>query len=147
VSTEIRYGDCAKASELFSLSLDGELDPFQSRRLERHLGSCAACRWQTARLEAITSMLRAAPLEPAPAFVPPRSDWRRRLLRNGVPVAAALAALSLGLGLVQGSVSGSGGRTTPALTAFAVSKQAQITYAPQPQPQQPYANAVVVWAP
>lgn len=138
---------CSRSLELFSLSLDGELDPLQAYQLGRHLGACASCRRKTARLEALTRLLRAAPLAPAPAFAMPRRDWRRRFFQRGIPAAAALSVLALGLGLLHGSTEPGGRLTVPGVTAPAASEQAQITYAIQPQPQQTYANATLLWSP
>ncbi len=142
-----KSGDCASALELFSISLDGELDPLQAYQLGRHLGACAPCRQTTTRLDALTSVLRAAPFEPAPEFVMPRRAWRRRLFQRGIPAAAALSVLALGLGLLHGSAEPRGGLIVPGTTVPVATEQAQVTYAIQPQPQQIYASASVAWTP
>ena len=134
--------DCNTARELLSLSLDGELDAFGRLRLDRHLGDCAACRLHGARVEAITHELRSAPLERSSIVIPPYYFWRRRLLRTGIPAAAAIAAVTIGMGFLQGPAGG-GGVTGPVVPVSAAHHQARISYAIQPQPQPPvYADAV-----
>jgi len=135
--------DCASARELLSLSLDGELDALERRRLDRHLRDCVACRFYGARVEAITHTLRSAPLERPSISIPAYFYWRRRLLRTGIPAAAAaLAAVTLGLSFLQGSVGGNGA-TVPVVTVSGVPQQARISYAIQPQPQPPVYSDVV----
>lgn len=133
--------DCASARELLSLSLDGELDALERRRLDRHLRDCVACRLYGARVEAITHTLRSAPLERPSISIPAYFYWRRRLLRTGISAAAALAAVTLGLSFLQGSVGGNGA-TVPVVTVSGVPQQARISYAIQPQPQPSYADVV-----
>jgi predicted anti-sigma-YlaC factor YlaD len=131
--------ECRAARELVSLSLDGELGALERRRLDRHLSDCAACRLYGARVEAITSALRTAPLERPSIRIPPYFYWRRRLLRMGIP-ATALAAVMLGLVFLQGSGVGVAGSVAPVSGAV---QQARISYAIQPQPQPPiYADLV-----
>ena len=140
VNSQTLSRDCRNARELLSLSLDGELDALARLKLDRHLSDCAPCRLHGAWVEAITHALRSAPLERPSILILPRFSWRRRLLRTGIPV-AALAAVTLGLGFLQGSIGGSGGATTPVTTVSGVPHQARIYYAVQPQPQPPsYAD-------
>ncbi len=90
--------NCRNTRELFSLSLDGELDALERLKLDRHLRDCAPCRLHGARVEAITRALRSAPLERPSVFIPPDFPWRR-LLRTGVPT-ATLVAVTLVLGFL-----------------------------------------------
>lgn len=136
--------DCRSARELLSLSFDGELDALEGRKLDRHLRDCAPCRLYCARVETITQALRSAPLERPSIIILPRFS-RRRLLRTGIP-ATALAAVTLGLGFLQGSTGGSGDATAPAATVPGVPHQARITHALQPQAQ-PASYADVVSTP
>ena len=87
--TPVPPSDCARARESASARLDGELAELQAAQLEAHLRSCPECRAYAAGIEAITSDLRAAPLERpvVGVFVP----QRRR--RTGVVPAAAAAAI------------------------------------------------------
>ena len=87
--TPVPPSDCARARELASARLDGELAELEEAQLEAHLRSCAECRAYASGIEVITRGLRAAPLEePAlPAFVP---QWHRR---TGLVPAAAAAAI------------------------------------------------------
>ena len=54
---------CADALALLSLSLDQELSPLESRKLERHLHGCPGCSRKGAGIVAITRELRSLPLE------------------------------------------------------------------------------------
>jgi anti-sigma factor RsiW len=109
-------GGCARAQAWASLELDGELSQLESALLEAHLRRCAACAVSVADLRSLTAAIREAPLEePAePTFVatPAREVSRPRALAVRIAVAATLAALAGGLGVVAGTVSGGSGEPT-----------------------------------
>lgn len=85
--------ECLAARELVSLSLDGELNALEGRKLDRHLRVCVPCQLHGVRVEAITRALRSAPLERPPIFIPPFFSRRRRL-RMRVSAAAPVATVS-----------------------------------------------------
>jgi predicted anti-sigma-YlaC factor YlaD len=61
--------NCKKAILRLSAFQDGELSVLQSRRLERHLESCAACQSELATLNKLVgSLCRLTPLAPSPNF-------------------------------------------------------------------------------
>jgi len=81
--------NCDRTRERVSLELDGELSPYESSALERHLRRCPACAIFADNVRGYTELLRAASLEEAPRFVLPR---RRRAMRLSVGVGAAVAS-------------------------------------------------------
>ena len=88
---------CERARECASLRLDGELSEFEQALLSAHLARCEPCRSFAAELDAITTGLRNAPLEPLeqPVALPAR----RRISRRPVEVAAAAALMLTALGI------------------------------------------------
>jgi hypothetical protein len=68
--------------------MDGALDELESVWLDGHLGRCAVCSAFAGEVAATAAVLRAAPLDPAPAGLFVRG--RRRV---AVPVAAVAATL------------------------------------------------------
>ena len=88
---------CDDAARLLALRQDGELDPFESLRVERHLAGCEACRNRARALATLGSAMRDASLTFAPpaGFSPrmPRPAGSR--LRAFLPLAASLVAGSL----------------------------------------------------
>ena len=98
---------CDRARGQLSLTLDGELSPFEAAQLEAHLEQCASCRAYEAELGSITRLLRTTPLaSPATPILMPR---RRQALARRLQVGAAAAAFAvLALGGVFGLNSGSG---------------------------------------
>jgi anti-sigma factor RsiW len=88
---------CERARECASLRLDGELSEFEQALLSAHLARCEPCRSYAAELDAITTRLRSAPLEPLeqPVTLPPR----RRISRRPVEIAAAAALMLTALGV------------------------------------------------
>jgi len=82
--------DCMRAREGASARLDGALDELESVWLDGHLSRCAACSAFAGQTAATAAVLRAAPLDPAPAglFV----SGRRRV---AVPVAAVAATIAI----------------------------------------------------
>jgi predicted anti-sigma-YlaC factor YlaD len=100
VSSRIR---CERARHWASLRLDEELSTVEVALLERHLGSCQACRTFEAGIRSAAGLLREAPAElPARGFQVPH---RRHL---GLPQhgrrMALVAAAALALGAVAGSL-------------------------------------------
>jgi anti-sigma factor RsiW len=88
---------CDRVRAQISLGLDGELSQFEQRMLASHLAQCAECDAYEADLVAITTKLRAAPLEALEHPIVVRRP--RRLLpvaRLQVGVAAGLAVAVLG---------------------------------------------------
>ena len=86
--TPVPPTDCVRAREGASARLDGALDELESAWLEGHLVRCAACSAFAGQAGAAAALLRAAPLEPAPAGLFVRG--RRRV---AVPVAAVAATI------------------------------------------------------
>jgi anti-sigma factor RsiW len=88
---------CERARECASLRLDGELSEFEQALLSAHLARCEPCRSYAAELDAITTRLRSAPLEPLeqPVTLP----RRRRISRRPVEIAAAAALMLTALGV------------------------------------------------
>jgi predicted anti-sigma-YlaC factor YlaD len=110
--------ECAGIRQLLSLELDDELSQLESVRLDAHLESCARCSALKADLAAVTTALRAVPLEPLerPISIPHRARWSLRPLQVGAAVAAVTAAVGLAglVGTVHSThqphfVSGTGG--------------------------------------
>ncbi|MHB8060779.1 MAG: zf-HC2 domain-containing protein [Gaiellaceae bacterium] len=138
--------DCAEVLALLSLSLDDELSPLESHKLERHLADCPDCRRRGAGIEAITRTLRAMPLEARPVSSLPRLPWRRRVARTGIPVAAAMIAASLGLVALQGSADMGPGGIRPAVTVSSAPHFSPVTHSLPPQLRPEYVSALV-WLP
>ena len=90
--TPVPPTDCMRAREGASARLDGVLDELESVWLDRHLSGCAACSTFAGQAAATAAMLRAAPLDPAPAGLFVRG--RRRV---AVPVAAVAATLTIAI--------------------------------------------------
>jgi len=79
-----------RAREGASARLDGALGELESVWLDGHLSRCAACSTFAGHMAATAAVLRAAPLDPAPAGIFVRG--RRRVV---VPVAAVAASLAI----------------------------------------------------
>lgn len=91
---------CARAHELASIQLDGELARLDQRWLDAHLARCSACREFVESAEASTRLLRTSlPQAPELQFRLPRT--RRRLAVSLQLGAAAAAALVAVIGLPQ----------------------------------------------
>jgi anti-sigma factor RsiW len=88
---------CERARECASLRLDGELSEFEQALLTAHLARCEPCRMFAAELDAITTRLRDAPLEPLeqPVVLPSR----RRISTRPAEIAAAAALMLTALGV------------------------------------------------
>jgi anti-sigma factor RsiW len=111
------HPDCERARALASLALDARLSDVDSARLAAHLRACPECKRRVEETAALTQALRAAPLEePGRRVVVPTrraSPQRaRRLLARGV-LAATLAVVAAGIGVVAGSVAREPARETP----------------------------------
>jgi anti-sigma factor RsiW len=94
--TAIRPAVCERSRTFVSLRLDGELAELEQRMLEAHLGRCSECRDSARELTAITSAVRATPLDPIEQLATPR--FRRPLSARLRPVAAVAATLLVGIG-------------------------------------------------
>ena len=107
---------CARARGWASLELDGELSQLESALLAAHLRGCAPCSHAVAEMHALTTLLRAAPLEQPvrPLAAMTSAEARRRPLALRLAVAATLAALAAGLGVLAGSVGGDSPAPAPA---------------------------------
>jgi anti-sigma factor RsiW len=94
---------CERARECASLRLDAELSEFEQALLAAHVERCEPCRSFAAELDAITTRLRNAPLEPLEQGV--ALPARRRFSRRPAEVAAAAALMLTALG-ITGAVRG-----------------------------------------
>jgi anti-sigma factor RsiW len=88
---------CHDARTLVSQALDGEISEIREAALDAHLRACPECSCFARETGAFTSIVRAAPLEPAPFVTllrePGRSRRRStRPLWIGIAAAMALAA-------------------------------------------------------
>jgi predicted anti-sigma-YlaC factor YlaD len=118
--TPMPPSECQRAREDVSAQLDRELSELGSARLSAHLRECDACAAYALEVAAITTRLRAAPLErPETAVVLPA---RRRRPRPALQFAAAAAvagiaaASSLALGHALTSPGGKSRTVTHVLT-------------------------------
>jgi anti-sigma factor RsiW len=111
---------CERARTWAALQPDGELSTFEQRLLRSHLDRCAECSAFAARVAAVTTAVRAAPLEPLAHPVSMPGMLRRRARRFAprrvvYPAAAAVAAAAFVLSIGSAvSVSGGEGLTTAA---------------------------------
>ncbi|MDH4104443.1 MAG: zf-HC2 domain-containing protein [Thermoleophilia bacterium] len=87
---------CERVRAQSSLRLDGELSQLESRMLAAHLARCSECRAFDAAAVAMTSELRAAPLEPLSRPIVVRRIGRAWMARAQLGVAAAVALVALG---------------------------------------------------
>jgi anti-sigma factor RsiW len=103
---------CEHAQSWASLELDGELSQLERARLETHLRGCAACAETVAGMRTLTAALREAPFEPLdrPVVVITARERRARPLAVRLALAATLAAVAAGLGVLAGTL----GPTSPA---------------------------------
>jgi hypothetical protein len=99
---------CERARAGYSLELDGELSQPEREFLAAHLRVCEDCARFAERAWAVTHLVRAAPPERPQRRLPvrpPAVPRRRRGVAFRVAVAATLAALAAGLGVLTGSLS------------------------------------------
>jgi predicted anti-sigma-YlaC factor YlaD len=98
--TPLPPSDCQRAREAVSAQLDGELSEVGSARLSAHLRDCTACAGYAVEAAAISTRLRAAPLErpTTPIELPSRrrTPGVRVAATAAVAAAAALASVTLG---------------------------------------------------
>lgn len=120
--TPVPPTDCMRAREGASARLDGALGELESVWLDGHLRRCAACSAFAGQVAVTAAVLRAAPLDPAPAGLFVRG--RRRV---AVPVAAVAASIAIAVTAATSFFVGqqlgerSSGRPIAATTAFASS--------------------------
>ena len=103
---------CERARSWASLRLDGELSELESQLLDAHLGRCAECRTFARATDEITTTLRAARLQKAPAFALTLRRSRHTALR-ALQVAAAVAVV-VSAGVAAAVTGPSGGGTAAA---------------------------------
>jgi predicted anti-sigma-YlaC factor YlaD len=90
--------DCRQVSKMMSLRLDGGLDSTETAHLEDHLAVCSACQTEWRQLQALDSLLGAAPM-----VVPPirlRVQVMTRLSRRDQARRAIIGGAALTLGTV-----------------------------------------------
>jgi predicted anti-sigma-YlaC factor YlaD len=110
---------CDRARTWASLELDGELSELERALLTAHLRSCEECAGFVARLDAVTTVLRAGPLEvrERPLFPVARHPAARgRRVALQVALAAALAGIAVGLGVLAGPLIGGSEEPSPPLS-------------------------------
>lgn len=103
--------NCDQARERLSLQLDDELSAHEAMSLERHLAGCAACAAFASAVQESTSLLRSAPLEPAPPFLLLRRPAATRMAARVAALAAATAAAVL-VAVSMVSLPGNSGRAS-----------------------------------
>lgn len=110
--TPVPPSECQRAREAVSAQLDGELSEMGSARLSAHLRECDACTAYALELAAVSTRLRAAPLERpgVPVQLPARRGRPALQLAAAAAAVVAVAASSLALGHALSS-SGSPART------------------------------------
>jgi Putative zinc-finger len=99
---------CERARAWSSLELDGELSQLEREFLAAHLSLCEDCARFAERLRAVTHVVRATPPERPERRLPLQLSaglGRRRSAAFRVAVAATLAILAAGLGVLSGSLS------------------------------------------
>src|SRR5260370_12040824 len=130
--------DCSRAREFVSCRLDGELSELEAAGLDDHLRDCAECSAYARELHALSTELRAAPLE-RPNITVFVATRRRPLVRlQTVAAAAVVVAVAAGSSFAIGPALGVHGSSQPpsqaTLTAHALSLPADST------PQHPLAT-------
>ena len=114
-----RESNCDRARVWASLALDGELSELERRLLQAHLGHCESCAAFVAGVEALTEVLRTAPLEVSDrTFAAParrRLVPGKRLAVQGA-LAASLAGLAAGLGVLAGPLTRGSDEPAPRLS-------------------------------
>jgi hypothetical protein len=99
---------CERARAWYSLELDGELSEPERESLTAHLRLCADCSRFAEGAWAVTHLVRASPPESPERRLPvrlPAPPRRGSSTAFRVAVAATLAALAAGLGVLSGSLS------------------------------------------
>lgn len=147
------HAACDRARQWASADVDGELSRFERVLLAAHTAACPSCREFHAATVAITTTLRATPLESPTRLIEIRRV-RRRMRARFAPAVAAMAVVAVGLGslvasseLQSGPVGSSlGGQQSSALARVdainssmavalerAETQQATVASAPEPQ--------------
>jgi hypothetical protein len=85
--------ECARARELVSRDLDGELSELERVGLRTHLAGCASCASYADAMTGITAVLRQTPLDDVAVTVM-TARRRPRVLGLAVKVGAAAAAVA-----------------------------------------------------
>jgi anti-sigma factor RsiW len=85
--------NCARAEKWLSRMIDGELAPGRTRRLERHLEHCPACRERREQWQRTAFLLRGRPIPAAPPFAVAWAEVRQAL--GDAPGRAAAAPVSI----------------------------------------------------
>ena len=101
---------CERAQAWASLELDGELSQLERALLATHVRNCAACAETVAGMRTLTHTLRNAPLEPLDrpvAAITAARSRRARPLAVRLALAATLAAVAAGLGVLAGTLGSS----------------------------------------
>jgi Putative zinc-finger len=98
----MRQTECEQARRRVSLQLDDELSAHEAVLLERHLSLCSSCARFAREAGSYTNLLRATPLEEAPATMLPRRAAPTRLsVRLGAAVGSTAAAALIAVSVVS----------------------------------------------
>ena len=115
--------DCPTCEAMVDAYVDGELSARESAELEQALAVCPTCRERLETARAMSGLLRALPIEPAPDLLRARIERDLRAIagrpRERVRWAAMAASLivAIGIGWLGGSLIGQGGREADELLA------------------------------
>jgi putative zinc finger protein len=96
---ELVNPDCARARELVSRDLDGELSELEQAGVRTHLAGCDSCASFAAATAGVTAVLRQTPLDDVSVTVVPvrrRSKAVSLAVKVGAAAAAVAAAFALG---------------------------------------------------
>jgi predicted anti-sigma-YlaC factor YlaD len=96
------HAACDRARQWVSADVDDELSRFERVLLAAHTAACPSCREFHAATVAITSTLRAEPLEQPTRLIEIRRA-RRRMRARLAPAVAAMAVVAVGLGSMLAS--------------------------------------------
>ena len=90
-------GNCSPEwRQLVSCQADGELDEFDTARLNRHLADCSACLAWAAEVSSLTGLVRSAePADPDRALTPQLLRRRRSRASFATASAASVAAAAV----------------------------------------------------
>ena len=103
---------CAHARAWASLEVDGELSHLERVMLAAHLRRCADCTEIVEDVRATTALIRSTPLEQPQRRVE-LPDRHRRGVTFRIALAATLAALAAGLGVIAGVLESSSSKPAP----------------------------------
>ena len=96
------HAACDRARQWVSADVDDELSRFERVLLGAHTAACPSCREFHAATVAITTTLRAEPLERPTRLIEVRRA-RRRIRARLAPAVAAMAVVAVGLGSMLAS--------------------------------------------